>query len=525
MILACSSGDKPSLPDLRCYINHLPPELLVVLFKLVRGPGRRPWYWLRLLQVCRHWHAVALSAATLWSNISGKSFIFDPKPDFIQLCFARSREAPLTVTFVEGDISVTRHLPLLHPHVHRLQALHLYRLSQEYIQQEFLSCAASEYPSLAALTLDAQDGTPSPVVLSAERFPALRTLRLEGAFICSNSSVLPHLTTLSLLRLGITKPALALILSKCEKLEKLLIDRPFNRPRNGLKVFNVPAPWSLKDANPFSCLQKVELVDWDFRQLRSSLATLDLVGIPSAIARQPFETRIHLKNAKDGYDGDEDAEAQAYLLRHLANFALSSDSAPVRAEASLNPDMCSLTVALGSLTAVVEYAIKYRLFAHNRRGGSDLDYLGRILRRVPVQIFELHYTRRWFCAYEPRWREFLATVPRLRVLRVEGPWYRARGAELVVRALRPLPLPEAQGEASAPSEERADSRSASSRVVCPKLTHVELERFRTKEELKAECIEMVRARKALVPPGLKHLRFELPGGSAQSTILATWTRA
>ncbi|KAI0704640.1 hypothetical protein C8Q76DRAFT_801552 [Earliella scabrosa] len=455
--------------------------------------------------------------------MSGQGLISDPEPDFLQLCLARSGDAPLSITFLDGDIAMTRTLPLLHPHVHRLHELHLYRLSQEDVQHEFLSCAASEYPSLATLTLDAEDGTPQPVVLSAERFPALRTLRLEGAFICSNSSVLPHLTTLSLLHLGITKPALALILSKCEKLENLLIDRPFNRPRNGQQVFDVPAKGSLKDANPFSCLRKVELVGWNFRQLRSSLATLDLVGIPSAIARQPFETRIHLKNAKDIYDGDEDAESQTYLLRHLANFALSSDSAPVRAEASLDGDMCSLTVALGSLTAVVEYAIEYRLFAHDGRGGSDLDYLGRILRRVPVQIFELHYTQRWFCAYEPRWREFLAAVPRLRVLRVEGPRYLiARGAEVVVRALRPLPLPEAQGEASTPSEDQADSRLASSRVVCPKLTHVELERFRTKEELKAECIEMVRARKALVPPGLKYLRFELPGDSAQSIILVTW---
>lgn len=72
----------------------LPAEVLsnIFLLNVAMYHDRKSNAWIRVAGVCRHWRAVALSCAALWTD-----FIRPAKPEFITLMLEQSRKMPITV--------------------------------------------------------------------------------------------------------------------------------------------------------------------------------------------------------------------------------------------------------------------------------------------------------------------------------------------------------------------------------------------------------------------------------------------
>ncbi|KAH9895666.1 hypothetical protein C8Q73DRAFT_644335, partial [Cubamyces lactineus] len=108
-------------------INGLPMELLAEIFLYVKASGRPPIYnarWRDVLRVCRHWFVVGTGTPRLWSQILvGRSL------DDLHNSLARSQGIPVDVCLLPYGIAhglpLTCVVPIIAPHVHRLQCIRL----------------------------------------------------------------------------------------------------------------------------------------------------------------------------------------------------------------------------------------------------------------------------------------------------------------------------------------------------------------------------------------------------------------
>ncbi|KAF5342120.1 hypothetical protein D9611_001294 [Ephemerocybe angulata] len=80
-------------------VNRLPPEVLSNIFLFLFWTMEREYredhkvLWIRSTHVCRHWRAVALGCAALWTN-----FAFDMHGELMRTILPRSKNLPLSVT-------------------------------------------------------------------------------------------------------------------------------------------------------------------------------------------------------------------------------------------------------------------------------------------------------------------------------------------------------------------------------------------------------------------------------------------
>ncbi|KAH9940090.1 uncharacterized protein BXZ73DRAFT_99091 [Epithele typhae] len=198
-------------------INHLPRELLVDIFAKViqswtdagvdRGtPGRRSG----LMRVCRDWHDLILSEATLWSRL----YVPPSVPlSVLSLHLSRSKNAGLDVyldmkynkTFMYAGKDIARLLALQYRRIGALTIPSIDTLPPPAF--EALFCGVS-WPILTRLSINFLLATRErlslseiePVLnLTSHRFPELRTLVLSGGVVPSiDPQLLRQLRSLTL---------------------------------------------------------------------------------------------------------------------------------------------------------------------------------------------------------------------------------------------------------------------------------------------------------------------------------------
>jgi len=93
-----SVTEKRSLP---CFVNHLPSELLLEIFRSYFFDTRQPPIF--LVQICRQWRETALSTSQLWTivpTVNLDSPARNGKVQSLQSYLRWSGDAPLSITLV-----------------------------------------------------------------------------------------------------------------------------------------------------------------------------------------------------------------------------------------------------------------------------------------------------------------------------------------------------------------------------------------------------------------------------------------
>ncbi|TFY64321.1 hypothetical protein EVJ58_g2690 [Rhodofomes roseus] len=183
------------LIDLRTRLNTfasisvLPPEVLSEVFMHTAGAGgrstaqsdrwgiymeslTRPYSWIRVSHVCRHWRAVALNCPALWGNLT-----VTKQREWMEEVLGRSKKAPL---YVSVDISMS--LPM------GLSATFYPRVNSP--QEDSLASILSHTARIRSLSLGSK-GPLSERILRLLDGPAplleTLTMRFEtGSHICNN---------------------------------------------------------------------------------------------------------------------------------------------------------------------------------------------------------------------------------------------------------------------------------------------------------------------------------------------------
>ncbi|KAF6759740.1 hypothetical protein DFP72DRAFT_843881 [Ephemerocybe angulata] len=102
-------------------INHLPPEILGMIFELCINSVRKS-----ITTICRHWREVAINHSPLWSRLSFCA------PNYAAMMLTRSKGAPLYVEYNDmRDGHFTKVLCRALDHPHRLWVLSLSRSDEK----------------------------------------------------------------------------------------------------------------------------------------------------------------------------------------------------------------------------------------------------------------------------------------------------------------------------------------------------------------------------------------------------------
>ncbi|KAJ8481820.1 hypothetical protein ONZ51_g5746 [Trametes cubensis] len=185
---------KPGAP-----INDIPIELLSEIFLYAKASGRPPIYnarWHHILRVCRHWFVVATGTPRLWSRILVRKGLSNLRNSLV-----RSQGVPLDICLlpygIPRDSSLTFVVPIITPHIHRLQRIQLDIIPENQVTEALAFLQAHSFPILSALTACATRTDPKqPLQLEPDRFPSLRELRVAHLNVFS-AAVTPQLTTLN----------------------------------------------------------------------------------------------------------------------------------------------------------------------------------------------------------------------------------------------------------------------------------------------------------------------------------------
>jgi hypothetical protein len=143
---------------------------------------------LLLCQVCRHWREVAISLPLLWCSLSGTGF-FTPRPAFIALWLARSRDLPLSLTLAAP--SVHNHGPKYHAHASKMfdlfsNEIHRWRTIafnlNDNLGRQFIATVDSKAQILEELELVFEEPSRASAGVSAllPSLPELRHLSWYG---------------------------------------------------------------------------------------------------------------------------------------------------------------------------------------------------------------------------------------------------------------------------------------------------------------------------------------------------------
>ncbi|KAF6759739.1 hypothetical protein DFP72DRAFT_115953 [Ephemerocybe angulata] len=205
-------------------VNRLPPEVLSNIFIFLFWTMEREYredhkvFWIRSTHVCRHWRAVALGCAALWTN-----FAFDMHGELMRTILPRSKNLPLSVTLkcdgatdveaLEAVLSQTTRLrcvelsPRIHPKPTQSATwFHIPRSNKRYGPVSLTAALESMGPSAPLLTTLSVSYTNFKVDESLpEGFlevgaPALKYLKLDNFDL--HWSRIPFSSTLETLHLG-----------------------------------------------------------------------------------------------------------------------------------------------------------------------------------------------------------------------------------------------------------------------------------------------------------------------------------
>ncbi|KAH8110684.1 hypothetical protein DFH11DRAFT_760486 [Phellopilus nigrolimitatus] len=192
--VGCTSSQNP--------FDSFPPELLAKCFlalKEDRGSGKyNPYRWINVTLVCRHWHDVALSSSTLWTDISTKYGL-----EAVRKLLRLSKVALLKVNirpphWTPGQ-DAEKVLRLIQTHAPRIQRLAVI-VGPDL--DPFTILDLRSYGRLNKLMINSVEIPASALALggSAEPFnpPPLKQLVLFGCCVPSNSWVLTNLTLLDI---------------------------------------------------------------------------------------------------------------------------------------------------------------------------------------------------------------------------------------------------------------------------------------------------------------------------------------
>ncbi|KAF6756817.1 hypothetical protein DFP72DRAFT_892402 [Ephemerocybe angulata] len=191
--------------------NSLPPEILSTIFRLVQISVRRQGEslsWIRLTHVCRHWRAVSLGCASLWSQIAFEN------PFFTDVMLVRSSNAPLNVHF---DVPSPSKKPLayhalrdvLQSQVHRLRSVTIQSSGAAHrLHFPKLLSKWTKAPILEELRLHATERDPLRLPFLRKGAPSLKHLELSG-FRIPDWMVLPLGPNLETLEITFSSEVLA----------------------------------------------------------------------------------------------------------------------------------------------------------------------------------------------------------------------------------------------------------------------------------------------------------------------------
>ncbi|KAF5342421.1 hypothetical protein D9611_001246 [Ephemerocybe angulata] len=182
-------------------INRLPAEILSSIFIQASFETRKESLsWIRLTHVCRHWRAVALECAALWSDLSFANL------NFTEVMLSRSKNAPLAVEYDAPYPRTTLQnyevLSNILRQGHRLRSLTIMNDRPRglvlHLRKTLSRCIVA--PILEELRLCSRDDNfLCPPFLSGGA-PSLKYLRISGCKIADWSCIPlgPGLTTLDL---------------------------------------------------------------------------------------------------------------------------------------------------------------------------------------------------------------------------------------------------------------------------------------------------------------------------------------
>ncbi|KAI0750459.1 hypothetical protein C8Q74DRAFT_1374043 [Fomes fomentarius] len=485
-----------SLANSHRKINRLPQELIVRIFKEVRGT--EGWEWLRLLLVCREWRAAGLSDATLWSDITLQGKNIGVKDDFLEMCLVRSKNAPLSVAFKRDPLTPFR-FKKIDPHLYRLRELQLRDLYHGDLKS-FLDGTTCEFPTLTSFVAEEADDGLGPsnhaIVLNSTRFPKLRFLAIKGVIVDASSSVLLKLVRLRLQELKISGKSLAFLISRCTSLEHLdLQDTSFlPSDTNSLEyASDTGGPYSLNK------LKTLFVSAPHFRGLYRHLHVFQhRVQIPFRTDHTWIVSDANTECRNSTIINDHQLGAERSRMTALMHNLVLLEFPPGFGPAEVNVYIClydssnqaRLAVTCGSIFVKLQYDLRPSWQKPTPHwGDSDLDELGRILQGIPARQLNIDYGHRTTCQDEGGWRAFLANFPDLQSLSVHGSVpllssSKTGGAERVLEALQPR------------SEEHAGSVSEDA-FVCKKLQKLVIEGFEIadRDRFDANLSRMIESRK------------------------------
>ncbi|KZV64328.1 hypothetical protein PENSPDRAFT_171276 [Peniophora sp. CONT] len=188
-----------------CYVQHLPLELLELVFGFVREidpPHSYPGYmypgWLRVLSVCSWWRTAATNCPRLWDVVPGT----DLTPSWVFRMVTYSKHIPLGLSVNSSKLargnpkqSLSR---LLDTVAHRLNHLHLVIDSDA----EEVAAALREAPAASGLHSLSITANSAAVLLPTDVFShdtaQLRRLTLVDCFIPWGASLYAQLEHLSI---------------------------------------------------------------------------------------------------------------------------------------------------------------------------------------------------------------------------------------------------------------------------------------------------------------------------------------
>ena len=343
------------------FISRLPTETLAEIFLLFERQYReasfsvrnqaaqtRPFGWLVITHVCRHWRGVARTLPHLWSHVP-----MAHKDEPIEMFLELSNGIPLSI--VPGSLAYDDELQLkifslLIPEAPRIRSLRLC-LSTELLEE--LVSEVWETPLLESITLELGDeGTPPAPALAFIQnasLPALRILSLR-TFHCTyvRDFLRPTLTTL-IVRMpasALSVPEWAEALEGLPLLEYLALDGALED-----EFFFEPVTRRVEMAH----LTQIELYDW-YDGIHCAWL-LDHLVLPSC-----HELTLEVRKAKTTASED-----YRHIFYTVAS-AMGHRFAPKSCNLRLSPGAISIEL-WQDMAPVLDYSTGYP--AYKNHGGLD----------------------------------------------------------------------------------------------------------------------------------------------------------
>ncbi|KAH9936655.1 uncharacterized protein B0H18DRAFT_1206903 [Fomitopsis serialis] len=298
---ASSSHASPALPvpqtrkaiedEIARYLNHvfdlrsrlntfapisvLPPEVLSEVFMRTAGPyaslswSTRPYGWIRISHVCRHWRNVALGCPALWGKLAVTT-----QHEWTEELLERSKKAPLYVTIdlrtspsMSSRISPKEEsLALVLSHMSRVRSLSITTTGMRPLTEKTLQLLDGPAPCLESLTVRCEDVMHTSLgehahihhLLLHPETVRLRHLELHAVSLHWHKTSLPHLTHLTIsnkprqARIHVAPETMLAAIAQMCRLEALVIESAMTVPADYNQVpmastqASLPNLWSLR---------------------------------------------------------------------------------------------------------------------------------------------------------------------------------------------------------------------------------------------------------------------------------------